>query len=182
MSTKTYRVDGILWYLWESTSGRRSVTPICPKHHIRMYPKTSKYVPHKYDSHILTCAECAENTTIARAYGEQETYVIDKIDSKVFKGMSVLNLDDEAIPLLKTNPNINDNKYFVKCVLTESKTGLRLVVYLGEKGKKEKSQIFVEPKLKRLAFDHNDIHPSELLSKLEATFEDGTKHTIKSKS
>jgi hypothetical protein len=57
--------------------------------------------------------------------------------------------------------------------------GQRLVVYAGEKGRKEKTQVFVEPDIKRLAFDQNDIHPSEVFVKLEATFRDGTQISMK---
>lgn len=44
-----------------------------------------------------------------------------------------------------------------------------------KKGVKEKTQIFVEPKIKRLAFDQKDLHPTDIFTKLEATFSDGTK-------
>lgn len=93
--------------------------------------------------------------------------------------MKVLNLDDEAIPLADDKVKTKDGKFFVVANLNESKTGKRLVVYAGEKGKQNKTQIFVEPEIKRLSFDQNDLHPTDVFTKLEATFSDGTKVSIR---
>ena len=61
----------------------------------------------------------------------------------------------------------------------ESKRGLQLVVYAGEKGKTKKAQIIIEPEIKRLAFDQQDLNPNDVFIELKATFEDGSSHTIK---
>lgn len=92
--------------------------------------------------------------------------------------MKVLNLDDEAIPLAESKISSKDDKFFVTAILTESKVGKRLVVYAGEKGRKEKSQIFIEPEIKRLAFDQKDMHPTEVFLELTGTFDDGSSVTI----
>ncbi len=52
---------------------------------------------------------------------------------------------------------------------------------LDKKGEKKKTQIFVEPDIKRLAFDQKDLHPTDVFTKLEATFSDGTKASQKKK-
>ena len=93
--------------------------------------------------------------------------------------MKFINLDDEAIPIAESKVSSKDNKYFVTAILTESKVGQRLVIYAGEKGKNEKTQIFIEPEIKRLAFDQNDTHPSDVFVVVEGTFKDGTKMSIK---
>jgi hypothetical protein len=36
------------------------------------------------------------------------------------------------------------------------------------------TQIFVEPEIRRLAFDQKDLHPNDVFTKVEATFIDGT--------
>jgi len=69
-----------------------------------------------------------------------------------------------------------NNKCFVTVVLMEFKIGKRLIVYAGEKGKKQKTQIFVDTEIKRVAFDQKDLHPSDIFSKLEATFSDNTRN------
>jgi hypothetical protein len=92
--------------------------------------------------------------------------------------MKFINLDDEAIPLAEYKINSKTEKYFITALLTDSKVGHRLVVYAGEKGKKEKTQIFVEPEIKRLAFDQNNLHPKEIFVALEAIFDDGSSASI----
>jgi hypothetical protein len=164
-------IDKIAW--WIVTNGSiRHPQPICTKHHLRLYPYTDKYNS-SYSTTYLKCAECNKLIKLPRRFDEEKLYVIDKIDSKAFKTMKTINIDDEAIPL--ADGKAKNDKYFVTALLTESKVGQRLVVYAGEKGKKEKTQIFVEPGIKRLSFDHNDLNPSEVFLGFEATFKDGTK-------
>ena len=94
--------------------------------------------------------------------------------------MRFINLDDEALPIAEVKLDSKDDPdYFVTGLLTKSKVGLRLIVYAGKKGSPEKSQIFVEPEIKRLAFDQKDLHPSDVFTKVEATFKDGAKQIIK---
>ena len=171
---KAVRIDGILWHVI-GTGSSRTVHPICPIHHLRMYsPRASVYDRHVYS---LKCAECKTLHSIPRNYNSEKSYILDKIDSKIFKDMPVINLDDEAIPLAEKKIHTQGDPYFVTGLLVKSKVGHRLVVYAGKKGG-EKTQIFVEPDIKRLAFDQNNLHPCEVFVALEATFDDGSKHTL----
>jgi hypothetical protein len=178
------RIDNVLWWIFKDTAGNRVPQPLCPIHHLRMEPIRT-YNMGKYDSleesASLKCEDCEKSHSLPRTYKKERAYVINRIDAKIFKGMKVLNLDDEAIPLSEEKISSNDNKYFVTGLLTKSKIGLRLVVYAGEKGKKEKTQIFVEPEIKRLAFDQKDLHPTDVFTKLEATFKDGSTNSINKK-
>jgi hypothetical protein len=101
-----------------------------------------------------------------------------KLESRELKNLKVLNLDDEAIPLAEAKSKSKDGKYFVTASLVESKVGKRLVVYVGERGQKDKTQIFVEPEIKRVAFDQNNLHPTDIFLKLEGTFVDGSSTVI----
>ena len=91
--------------------------------------------------------------------------------------MKFINFDDEAIPIAIDKIPKN-SEYFVTSLLTKSKIGLRLVVYAGKRGSDSKTQLFVEPEIKRLAFDQKDLHPTDVFTMVEATFEDGTKAKI----
>ncbi len=162
------KIDGVKWIV-----EGLSVQPLCPKHHLRLSIDTNNFTNCR-----LKCAECPGLYNFSREYTEQTEYILNKIDSKLFKNLKFINLDDEAVPLAETKLTTKDNKYFITALLTESKVGQRLVVYAGEKGKKEKVQIFIEPEIKRLSFDHTDVHPSEIFLKLEATFDDGIMHSI----
>ena len=151
--------------------------PICPKHNLRMTP-VKPYNGYLEDAMSLKCAD-GDNHQIPRTISKEKQYVIDKIDARIFKNMKLLNLDDEAIPIAEDKTEIKSGKYFVKTRLINSKRGKQLVIYAGEKGKQEKSQIFVEPEAKRLDFDRNDIHPDEVFVEVTAKFRDGSTHSIK---
>ncbi len=171
MENYLIRIDKIKWHIERGLRGRR-VQPLCPIHSMRL--KGSDY------DRVLMCEDCPKSYQIPRNLENERRYVLNRIDANIFKGMKVLNLDDGAIPLAESK-NSGDDKYFVASVLTVSKTGKRLVVYAGEKGKKEKTQILVEPEIKRLAFDQNNLHPNDVFTKLEATFSDGSTASQQSK-
>lgn len=173
------RIDKVNWWVYTDKLGIRRVQPLCPMHSLRMYPSRHSHMHYDSEAILLKCEDCPNLHTIPRSYGKEERYVLDRIDAKIFKGMKVLNLDDEAIPVAKDETVSKNSKYFITSQLMQSKSGLRLVVYAGEKGKKEKAQIFVEPDIKRLAFDQKDLHPADIFTSLEATFADNIKTSIK---
>lgn len=162
------RVDGILWvrekYDW---------TPVCPKHHLRMGVSYNSTIFSEYK-----CDEDNERFAVNREFTAQKKYIQNKLDAKDLKKLKFLNIDGESVALTESKATSEDGRYFVRAILTESKVGLRAVVYAGEKGK-EKTQIFIEPEIRRLAFDQANAHPSEVFLKLEATFDDGSSASIK---
>lgn len=168
-------IDKIKWWIFTTTDGRRVTQPICPTHSIRLYPVKTYHIKYLSETKNLKCAECASAHLIPRQFQHEQQYVLDKVDSKIFKSMRFINIDDEAVPLSEDKKSSKNNKYFVTAILIESRIGKRVVVYAGEKGKKEKTQIFIEPEIKRLAFDQKDLHPTDVFVKLEATFADNTK-------
>lgn len=173
---KTLRIDGLIWYLYGTQ--KRFVQPICPTHKLRVYPFGQ---PAHY-SHLATflkCADCTELHKIPRPYDEEQRYVIDRIDAINFKKLEVINLDDESVPFAKEKISTKDDKYFITSLLTSAKSGIRLIIYAGEKGKVKKTQIFVEPNVKKLAFDPKDLHPNDVFAKVEVTFDDRSKSEIK---
>lgn len=181
MNGNLMKLDGVLW----DASG---VVPksYCPKHRLEMdaYTLDKDYASkpdHECSFNHLRCEECEKYYKIPRDIKEESEYIRRKIKAKQIKDLKVINFDDEAIPLAEDKVVSPDKKYFVKAILTESKVGLRLVVYAGRRGSKNKTQIFVEPAIKRLAFDQGDTHPAEIFQKLEAYFADGTSSTIKKK-
>lgn len=171
MDNNLIRVDGILWNIKNGLRGR-SVTPICPTHSMRM--SASEF------SIYIKCEECGKSIKMPRDFGDERRYVLDRIDAKIYKSMKIINLDDEAVPLAEGKYS-EDDKYFVTAIITKSKIGKRLVVYAGEKGRREKTQIFVEPEIKRLSFDQNNLHPTDVFTKVEATFSDNTTGTLEKK-
>ena len=182
------RIDGIKWWIVKSTAGNRLPIPLCPIHDLRLRPippieydpfYKKRMVGHPEDSRELECAEGLHKIGIPRKFNSEKRYIVDRIDAKVFKGMKVINLDNESVPVAESRVNSKNGKYFVKSQLMESKRGIQLVIYAGEKGKNEKTQIFVEPIVKRLDFDRKDLHPDEVFLEVTAKFNDGSSHAIK---
>jgi len=182
---ETIRIDDIKWWITDSNAVRVPV-PLCPEHHLRLQalpPRVrDRYGAYKdgYEGNAvkLECADGPHQIDIPRKYDEEKLYVINRIDAKIFKGMKVINLDDEAVPLAKDKAVSKDGSFFITTQLMESKRGLQAVIYAGEKGSTSKTQIFIEPEVKRLAFDPKDLHPTDVFLKIEAIFSDGSKQSI----
>jgi hypothetical protein len=171
MEQEFYKFDGVLW------TGNITPNPYCPKHRLEMDPYTyDEHEPYKFDH--LRCEECSKDYVIPRDIDEEQKYIARKLKARTMRNFRILNLDDEAIPLAEEKVSSKNGKYFVTALLTKSKIGHRLVVYAGVKGNKKKTQIFVEPEIKRLAFDQKDLHPTEVFVKLEGTFDDGSSSFI----
>lgn len=162
------RIDGLLW-----RKERGEFVPICPKHYLRI-----QLIVNNYSNCHFQCAEDKETFRIERSFNDETEYIQNKIDAKDLQKLKYVNIDGEYTPIAEDKVSSEDGKYFVRAILTDSKVGLRLVVYAGEKGK-EKSQIFVEPEIKRLAFDQTNTHPCEVFLSLEAIFDDGSSASMK---
>jgi len=158
--------------LWVKESGRWQA--ICPKHHLRLNLEINNL-----NNCCLSCGE-GEHYFFSREFNSQLRYVQDKVDAKKFQKYKYINIDGEYTPIAEAEVKSKDRNFFVHAVLTDSKVGLRMVVYAGEKGK-EKTQIFVEPDIKRLSFDQSNTHPKDVFLKLEGVFDDGSKATIERK-
>lgn len=192
MTQQIVRVDGIKWWVTKDTSNNRLVVALCPDHDLRMTTHPEGQVRNSYNTgwrkRTLTEAlklECAEGPhlfDIPREYEKEQKYVYDRIDAQIFKGMQIVDLDGELTPIAKEKLKSEDGKYFVTSQLMQSKRGLQLVVYAGKKGSTKKTQIFIEPEIKRLAFDQKDLNPTEVFVEMKAIFFDGTSHEVKGKN
>jgi hypothetical protein len=178
------RIDEIKWWI-VFTDGTRVPVPLCPAHNLRLTPKPEQHYSNSFRKNIdyptatatkLECAEGRHILVIPRTLGEEQTYVINRIDAKVFEKMPVMNFDDEITPVAKEK--LNETAYWVKSKVTTSKAGVRLIIWAGDKSKQKKTQLFIEPELKRLSFDQNDDHPTDVFAKVEVTFANNIKAAI----
>ncbi|MCL4374817.1 hypothetical protein M1523_03060 [Patescibacteria group bacterium] len=184
MDNQYITIDKIKWWIFNQTGSDRYAQPLCLIHNLRLRPIKDIY-SNSYDypvnSRTLKCEDCKSLHHIPRSIAEERNYVIDKIDSKIFKGMRFINFDNEATPIAEVKKSTKDGKYFITATLFESKVGKRLVVFAGERGRNEKTEIFIEPDIKRLAFDQKDLHPTDVFTKVEVTFSDGSKAIMEKK-
>lgn len=180
-------VDGIKWCDVPNARAR-TVQPICLQHNLRLTPiviYTFEYVggvkrrdPRRTDESVeLLCDEGeGHKIKLSREYGREKAYVVNKIDAQNFARMKTINLDDSMVPV--ASEELKDSDYWIKAKVTESKSGTRLIVWAGSKKDKNKAQLFIEPGLKRMNFDQNDDHPTEVFAKIEATFVGGVTSRI----
>lgn len=167
-------IDGLKWVIGEHPL---KAIPLCPKDFIELNSYPSDF---ELSDENLKCEDCGKIYPLKRTVAVEKKYVLNKINSKSYKAKRFINLDDEAIPIAEDKISKN-SEFFITSVLTKSKVGLRLVVFAGEKGSNKKTEIFVEPAIKRLAFDQKDLHPTDIFTRLEATFEDNSKASITKK-
>lgn len=161
------KIHGVLWSY--HGSNRLPYMAHCPYDRLELeYPEYMK----------LKCPECGKTFELPRDYSEDSRFVENKMKALNLQNLKVFDFDGIATPLSEESES--DDRYFVVAKLVETKIGKRLIVYAGEKGAKDKTQIFIEPEIKRLAFDQNNIHPSDVFVKLEAQFKDGQKQTMES--
>jgi len=185
MDDKLVRIDGVKWHRYkkERASGvtKDEVEAICPEHSMKLTPTSSEHhikingqsTLSWSDGQYLYCDE-GHMITMPRIYSEERQYVVKRLDAINFSKMNVINLDDEATPIAKEKLVDETDRYFITSQLMKSKRGLQLVVYAGEKGATKKTQIFIDPKAKRLSFDQKDLNPTDIFVSLNATFMDGS--------
>ena len=179
--TELVKIDGVKWYIEGKGTGRIP-RPLCPKHDLRLrpIPLYSEYYgrDHELAARELRCYECPEPYEIRRTFNDELRFVLDKIDSRAFRAMKTINLDDEAVPLATDRIESKDSPFWLEAKLVESKTGPKVVIYAGDKRMRNKTQLFVDPQTQRLGFDQSDSHPTDVFVTVEATFKDGAKMTI----
>lgn len=189
MDDEIIRVDGIKWWKTKNTQGSRLLFPICPKHDLRIYPFPTGRVlgsngrlRDMWDSEAksLKCEEGPHFISIPRELSDEKRYVGDRIDAKIFANMPTIDLDGELTPVAKAKDK--DSKFFVTSQIMDSRRGPQVVIYAGEVGKKNKTQIFADSKNEKLSFDHNDLSPSDIFLEVKATFDSGLQHTISKKN
>jgi len=180
-------VDKIKWFVYTSPNGLRHAQPLCPEHHLRLKPNPGYHYSSVRRGNVrdsdseaikLSCDEGHE-FVLARNFGREESYVLDRLDALVFEKATYIYLDDIAIPVAKDELKDKDSPIWVRAKVTESKSGLRLIVWAGDRSEKSKTQLFVEPEIARLSFDQNDDHPTQVFAKVEATFSNGRRAVIK---
>ena len=178
-------IDKIKWFVYK-VNDVRIPQPLCPEHHLRLRHVESR----EYDASLrrmvsrgesgATQLKCAEGHRIdlPRTYYEEKQYVLDRIDAVTFANVTYMYLDDIAVPVAVENTKSKDSPIWVRTKVTESKTGLRLIVWAGDRSKKNKAQLFIDPTVKRLGFDQNDDHPMEVFTRGAATFADDVRAII----
>lgn len=162
--------SGIKWWMDSNTINRAE--PYCIQHHLPL-----RYL--LLNDRSFICDDCPTTKNVPRAVLQQKEYIANKLKAQLIAKMEVINYNGELVPIAKTRSK--DDEYGIKAQIMESRHGKQLVIYVGKKGLEGKSQIFVDLENHKLSFDHNDLKPTEIFAKIEATFLDGSKMSIQTK-
>ena len=91
-----------------------------------------------------------------------------------FKDAKLIRLDDWYVPEVKERIDAPSDYWIRTDVKTDRDGDTVVVLYIGHKGEKEKTQFFIKPEKLQLASDHKDLDPAKVLSKIEVTLRDRT--------
>ena len=99
---------------------------------------------------------------------------LDKIDMKKVNLIRVNDVYTPEISKFDALKNI-ETPYSIKAdVKTDANGDTIVVIYLGYKGEKDKTQLFIKPEKLQLSHDFKDMDPAAILAKIELTLRDRT--------
>lgn len=158
--------------------GDTHVELLCPKDMTPM--RQVKQVLSAWDdSSVVMCPDCGFEYRLDIQLKTAKEDVFRMLGAQRFRKMEMIDVDGINTPVLKKKVSTKDDRYFASLQINESKRGPQLVIYAGEKGRKEKSQIFVTPETKKMSFDHKDAKPTDIFTRITADFVDGSSNEIK---
>ena len=159
---------------------RRIVKFVCPKHKCPLTENRFQYVGRFRTA--LECPLCERDSDYKAFVIDYEVEILkDKalalLDQRELAKAKLVRLDDFYVPEIKTKETVKEKEsdYFIT---TEVKTDIDddtiIVVYIGKKGDKKKTQFFIKPEKLQLSHDYKDLDPACVLSKIELTLKNRT--------
>ena len=120
---------------------------------------------------FLICPKCKNKIQI-QSFRDVQQQCLTMLNAEIFKDAKFVRLDDWYIPEIKSDKEkVSD--YWVKTEVKTDKDGDTIVViYVGNKNNKQKTQLFVKPEKLQLTHDFKDQDPATVLSKIELTLKD----------
>lgn len=174
---KVYLIKGKHWVLIKG-----KIEMLCPNDMtpVREIIDPFRIVPLGNYSDVM-CPDCDFEYRFELPFSTAKQDIARLMLAKKFQKLDIIDIDGIGIPMLKKKVSTKDNRYFASVQINESKRGPQLVIYAGKKGAKEKAQIFVTPETKKMSFDHKDVKPTDIFTKITAEFIDGSVNVIKRK-
>lgn len=174
---KIYLLKGKHWILTGS-----SIELLCPNEMTPMREVNNEWrMPLDIRSDIM-CPDCGFEYKFDLPLRTAKEDVLRMLSAKKYQKMDIIDIDGINTPVLKKKVSTKDDRYFASLQINESKRGPQLVIYAGKKGSAEKAQIFVTPETKKMSFDHKDIKPTDIFTKITAEFLDGSTNEIRKES
>lgn len=165
---KLYFWEGLHWDIDYDINESPYSFALCPKQkcHCRLIKSKEKYSIGEYK---YCCVKCDFKITLNKSIEDKSTDFLHVIDSLKYKDAEIINIDGELIRIQREGKS--DDNYWIDVKISKNKKDeLQLMVLAGSKKSKEKTQLFLEPKNERLAFDQNNDHPSQIFTKVVGIF------------
>ncbi len=164
MQNKLYMWEGVFWSVDALTARRPIVKARCP------VDKCELNIDPKYKSH-LSCPKCDLQIRLNKSFYEKKDDALKIMQSNYFKDAEIVNIDGEMIKINKEV--IKDSDYWIEAKVSKSIKGVKqLMILIGSRKEKDKTQLFIDIDNEKLSFDQNNKHPKEILTKVVATFKD----------
>ncbi len=175
---KLYRWEGLHWDIDYDINGNPDPFALCPKQkcHCRLIKSKEKYSIGEYK---YCCIKCDFKITLNKSIEDKGIDFLYVINSLKYKDAEIINIDGELISVQREEKK--DADYWIDVKIAKNKKDeLQLMVLAGSKKSKDKTQLFLEPKKERLAFDQNNDHPNQVFTKVIGIFKN-SKSEIRSK-
>jgi hypothetical protein len=176
---KLYKVFGALWDINDLRRDYDSAFPLCDNCRIALKGETIDFS--KIES-TYVCPKCGKKFEFLEHRGEYfsdlQRDAFENYQSSLRQDYDVITLDT---PPAKVKVKDEDEYYVLWANMTQQK-GKRLgLVYMAEKGGKDKVQLFIDLDSQQVRHDPANKHPKELLAKVTVEFNDGTEILYKYK-
>ena len=165
---KLYLWEGLYWDINYDLVGNPDPFALCPKQkcHCKLIKSKEKYSIGEYK---YCCVRCDFKITLNKSIEDKCSDFIIAIDSQKYKDAEIINIDGELIRVKREEKK--DDDYWIDVKISKNKKDeLQLMVLAGSKKSRDKTQLFLEPKIERLAFDQNNDHPRQVFTKVIGIF------------
>ncbi len=117
------------------------------------------------------CSRCGESIEI-----DDEELLRHKclkmLNIPEFNNAKLIRLDDWYVHEITKREKLESGYWITTGVKKDKDGDTIIVVYVGHKDSKEKAQYFIKPEKRQLTYDHKDMDPAKILSKIEVQFKD----------
>lgn len=168
------------WTL-DETKEDRAVTFVCPKHKVDLVEED--FLSMGKHGFRLACPLCEqEDGYQPLRFHDSKFNVLERkalalLDKSDLENAKLIRLNDvytKEITKFNANPD-KESDYSIKADIKTDVNGDTIVIlYIGYKGEKEKTQFFIKPEKLQLSHDYKDMDPAKILAKIELTLKDRT--------
>ena len=127
-----------------------------------------------YSGNTLHCHKCGDEQKWCGELGDLRSTCLRQLNSKLLKDAKLIRVDDYYVPEIKKYDALpNDDKRSIKVDVKTDKDGHTIaIIYIGHKGNRNKSELFVKPEKRELTFDHTDDDPAAYLAEVSLKLKD----------